>query len=134
MIIKFPLKLDLQFFAQDPPPADPLKPKDPDPKTKDDPLDQTERQELIKLRKVAAITAAGITDPEDIESMKTHVDDLEDPAEIKQKIDEILFQLKLGKFQQSGDPNPGNGFRQDPQPVSHEKQGRQLYHSIKKRK
>jgi hypothetical protein len=128
MIKRHLLPLNLQLFAQDPPvPTDP--PTDP-PK----PLDQTERQELISLRKTAAITAAGIMDPQDVANMQTRLAGLEDPAAISEKIDAILLDLKLLKFQEAVDPSPGNFPRQDPSPKSWDQLGREMFWRIKGKK
>jgi len=124
------LPLNLQLFAQDPqeppePPADP--PADPPP------LDQDERQELIQLRKTAAIHAAGISEPQDVANLQTHLEGLETAADISGKINAILADLKLARFQQAGDPNPGNHMRRDPEPVNHYENGRKLFHQIQNR-
>jgi hypothetical protein len=139
------MKLDLQYFSQDDdPPADPPS-ADDDPG--DDPpaddsndqqqdddklLTQSERSELIHLRKQAAVSAA-VTDPDDQKNMFTHLEGLESAEEIKKKVDSVLFELKLGKFQQGGDPSPGNHMRQDPRPLSYERLGKELYHRIKRK-
>ncbi|WP_026574577.1 hypothetical protein [Bacillus sp. UNC438CL73TsuS30] len=145
---RYLLKLDLQQFAMDPPPA--TVPKlggeidDPKDDRKDlpgchdqqdpQPLINDERSELIQLRKQAAMAAAGIGAEADKKNMLTHLEGLKDPAEISAKIDAILFELKLGKFQQCADPSPGNRLRQEYQSISYEDIGRKLYHRVRSKK
>jgi hypothetical protein len=80
------------------------------------------------------MVSAGVVKSDDQAAMMTHLKDISEPAKIKQKIDGILFQLKLGKYQEGGDPSPGNHMRQDPRPVSHVQLGRDLFHRIKKKR
>lgn len=94
-------------------------------------LSDDERSELTTLRKEKAIQAVGITESKDIEHMMSRLNGIDDPDEVNAVIDDVLRQMRMGKYREYADPvSKGNGVANPPKQVDQTEVGASMARRI----